>query len=340
MSRPAIPKANADTVLLANRHACSVCQRRNVQIHHIDGNPANNALENLAVLCLEHHDMASSEHGFTRKLTKDQIVYYKVQWEEKCRDDILSLARSRVNLYAVLYKNPPRIRQLFSQLGTAARATAFATIAQDILDEEDLKSADDLYQWQSLPRRDISTYALLQCMKRGEIWPSCVPRVHGHPEDPEYPYDLSPPDGMIAFHQYDLYCQILVRALLVTTQVVPFEDLITHAAEMHAPVPSGQLVVFNEKVRGRGLKPPSSWETYSLGHVTIRKTSRGIRIVCAMTVKTMYIFSNTAAIELGSGVVSGVGILQASGEQVIVGGKREINLRLVPLLLGLGSLDP
>ena len=46
-----IPKALATEVMFAADSTCCVCREngKTVQIHHIDGNPSNNTLENLVV---------------------------------------------------------------------------------------------------------------------------------------------------------------------------------------------------------------------------------------------------------------------------------------------------
>jgi len=38
--------------------------------HGADGNPSNNAFDNLAVLCEDDHSDAQTKHAFARNLTK------------------------------------------------------------------------------------------------------------------------------------------------------------------------------------------------------------------------------------------------------------------------------
>lgn len=337
MARKGVSASIRDRILIANRHACCVCQRTDVVIHHIDENASNNLAENLAVLCLHHHDMAHMKIGLSSKLSRNEIEQFKEEWEWKCTNDVLALARARINVYVALYKNPPRIRQLFSQLSEIARTRAYYIIGKQILQEEPTKAEEFQYQWQSLPRVDDSTYALLLSMVKGELWPSCVPRVKGHPEDPDYPDDLSPPNGMIAFHQYDLYCQILVRALLLSWEVVAFEDLLKLGKDIDLSAFSGSLVIFHEHVRGKGVKAPRYWKTNPLGELKFQRTQNGVKFRCIMAIRTMYVFSDTAQIELSRGHVCGIGILQGCEKQKDKNGKEEIHIRLIPLLLGLGK---
>ena len=55
--RTAIPAKIQGQILVANKHACCICQKPYVQIHHIDENPNNNDLSNLAVLCIDHYSL-------------------------------------------------------------------------------------------------------------------------------------------------------------------------------------------------------------------------------------------------------------------------------------------
>jgi Protein of unknown function (DUF3298) len=81
-SRIEIPQAIAAQVLFAADRTCCVCRekRRQVQIHHIDENPANNTIENLSVLCLECHHATQIRGGFDRKLDAAQIALYRDDW--------------------------------------------------------------------------------------------------------------------------------------------------------------------------------------------------------------------------------------------------------------------
>ncbi len=62
-NRPSIPKHVEAEVVGASKRRCCLCFAldgdfgiKKGQIAHLDHNPGNNKPENLAFLCLEHHD--------------------------------------------------------------------------------------------------------------------------------------------------------------------------------------------------------------------------------------------------------------------------------------------
>ena len=77
-----IPEDLAADVMLAADRTCCVCRdnRKEVQIHHIDGDPSNNTEENLAVLCFEHHNETQIKGGFGRKLSPALVTRYRDRW--------------------------------------------------------------------------------------------------------------------------------------------------------------------------------------------------------------------------------------------------------------------
>ncbi|HVX20167.1 MAG TPA: HNH endonuclease signature motif containing protein [Acidimicrobiales bacterium] len=84
---PILAPIAARALFEANR-TCCVCREtgKPIQIHHIDDNPANNELSNLAVLCLDCHDSTQIRGGFGRKLDSDQVLLFKDDWNRIVRD--------------------------------------------------------------------------------------------------------------------------------------------------------------------------------------------------------------------------------------------------------------
>jgi len=72
----------SDEVLKLQDRTCCVCRQygKDVQIHHIDENPANNAIDNLAVLCLQCHNDTMTTGGFGKKLTAGQVIKFRNDW--------------------------------------------------------------------------------------------------------------------------------------------------------------------------------------------------------------------------------------------------------------------
>ncbi|QEC66311.1 HNH endonuclease [Panacibacter ginsenosidivorans] len=86
-------------VLYASDRTCCVCNERGkaIQIHHIDENPSNNELSNLAVLCFQCHEETQIRGGFGRKLNAAQVMKYREEWvirveqRRKSVDELVSL---------------------------------------------------------------------------------------------------------------------------------------------------------------------------------------------------------------------------------------------------------
>jgi len=80
--RTEIPQEIAARVLFEADRTCCVCRVRvkPVQIHHLNEDPSNHALPNLAVLCFDCHRETQIRGGFDRKLDGEQIALYRADW--------------------------------------------------------------------------------------------------------------------------------------------------------------------------------------------------------------------------------------------------------------------
>jgi hypothetical protein len=89
MPRPRvpIPPNVEDEVLFLADHTCCICMTRfkDVQIHHIDGDPSINDLDNLAVVCLDCHSRVTGRPGLGRAYTWGEVRRYKRNWEARVR---------------------------------------------------------------------------------------------------------------------------------------------------------------------------------------------------------------------------------------------------------------
>jgi hypothetical protein len=80
--RPHMPSSIQLEILYRSAYVCAICQKRNVQVHHIDKNNANNHVTNLIVLCQEHHGEAHTTRDLTITLTRSRLSVIKRQWEQ------------------------------------------------------------------------------------------------------------------------------------------------------------------------------------------------------------------------------------------------------------------
>lgn len=81
-ARKRISNDRSAEVLFRSDHTCCICRdsTKQVQIHHIDEDPSNNRMENLAVLCFECHTKTQMEGGFVKKLSAEEVILYRDDW--------------------------------------------------------------------------------------------------------------------------------------------------------------------------------------------------------------------------------------------------------------------
>ncbi|WP_420631133.1 hypothetical protein [Candidatus Leptofilum sp.] len=125
MSRKQTPKPIQTEVLTKSKRRCCVCFGLNGdldikkgQIAHLDHNPNNNNPNNLAFLCLDHHDEYDSKSSQTKSLLDTEVKKYRLDlyhyWEtpqksspSEIKHDILQklslLPHSWKNEYMSLY---------------------------------------------------------------------------------------------------------------------------------------------------------------------------------------------------------------------------------------------
>lgn len=80
--RTPIPADISAKAMFLSDRTCCVCREpgKPVQIHHIDEDPSNHALKNLAVLCLDCHTLTMIKGGFHRRLSAEQVLLYRDDW--------------------------------------------------------------------------------------------------------------------------------------------------------------------------------------------------------------------------------------------------------------------
>jgi len=87
--RPKVPSNIEGQLLLGCRRRCAICygldrdsREKHGQIAHLDHNPSNNKIENLAFLCLEHHDQYDVVPSQSKRLTKTEVMVFKAELED------------------------------------------------------------------------------------------------------------------------------------------------------------------------------------------------------------------------------------------------------------------
>jgi len=84
MPRKNIPKKTEMKILTQSRRRCCLCfglyndtNEKQGQIAHLDKNPANNNTENLAFLCLNHHDKYDGKSSQSKGYTIQEVKEYR-----------------------------------------------------------------------------------------------------------------------------------------------------------------------------------------------------------------------------------------------------------------------
>jgi Restriction endonuclease len=75
--RTKIPPATEAEVMFKSDLQCCICQEKGDHIHHLDEVPSNNNIDNLALLCFTHHDLATIKGGLSKKLSRQTILNYR-----------------------------------------------------------------------------------------------------------------------------------------------------------------------------------------------------------------------------------------------------------------------
>lgn len=122
-ARPPIPNETLHKLLFENRWACCVCRdgSKPIIVHHIKpwAKSKTHNIENLCVLCLEHHDKAHQKGGLSLNLDETRLKEAKASWkEEVIRLDTRSILDcERHEGTDWLYFNQLRLFELAKQLG-------------------------------------------------------------------------------------------------------------------------------------------------------------------------------------------------------------------------------
>lgn len=336
--RTVVPDATRTKVLLANRHACCVCQRIDVQIHHIDGDASNHEEGNLAVLCLPHHDKATAPRSLTARLKASEVTAYKHAWEAECSNESIRLARSRTAFFMVDYKNAERIRQLFVQLSASEYAHAYTLLEAQFREEDNWRkqqgfdvSIEPNTSWNPVVQR------LLEYVGAGEVHPPCFRGCDVHPLDPLYARGFSE-TGAPVFAFYDVWCQIMVRAILAARGSYDIEDVM-RMKDLSRLSLDGRLFSFFGALRGN-VAFPNQYIQRPVSSTILTIRARGQIWKASLELKTHYVYSITAASCLSGGHSSGIFMMRGISQTQTKGKTRAVEFSCTPLILGSGGGGP
>lgn len=180
-SRTQIPSGIAAQVQFLSDRTCCVCHSRGkpTQIHHLDEDPSNHDLRNLALLCLECHNSTMIQGGVARKLDAEQVVLYRDNWHQLVatkraqsapdqeaasrRRVFRGLLRSHVQKFEALDLNQLCRKEVFPmhQSSVAAIADECAKIFDDIPSQLQAKFEVARAQYCSLTREDVESWQML-----------------------------------------------------------------------------------------------------------------------------------------------------------------------------------
>lgn len=302
-------------------------------MHHINGDNSDHRPENLAVLCLDHHDKAHSSGGLTVSLTTDQIVSYKRSWEETCASAAACVARMRTAFVMVDYKNASRIRQLYEQIPLTEKQSAYERLRMEFQAEDEVRKAKGVDRaiepntsWNS------QTEVLLEYVARGEVHPDIFRDVLGHPKDPWYPrvHAWQP-----EYPGYDRWCQIMVRVLVATKGALDMDALVQLEDPENASL-AGLLASVSGSVKGKVADPGQHEEVPTCK--TLLTVGRGrVRWKSQLGLKTHYVYSDTAAMNLSKGPTDGLVVLRGVTDvERRKTGYTFVQFACTPLILGIG----
>lgn len=95
-NRPTPPEAVVGAVLLKSRRRCCLCvflqkdhETKKGQIAHLDRNPSNNSEDNLAFLCLAHHDEYDTTTSVSKGITLAEVKRYRdLLYDRNLKEDV------------------------------------------------------------------------------------------------------------------------------------------------------------------------------------------------------------------------------------------------------------
>lgn len=148
--RKTIPKATETEVLLRSRRRCCICyglhrkdEEVTGQIAHLDRDPSNVELDNLAWMCLEHHAQYDSRTSQCKNLTESEVRTYR---EELCSKYSYWNSATQQQLLCFLADTTTDQKIIEGALSVARSLYAFPfVVVYDALTESEFEGMD--FDW-------------------------------------------------------------------------------------------------------------------------------------------------------------------------------------------------
>lgn len=137
--RRTIPSEVETQLLQLSRRRCCVCfgldndfERKKGQIAHLDGDASNNRLDNLAWLCLDHHDEYDSQTSQSKGLKRPEVIGYRDELyhavaeflgSNRGREESLLSSSGELDYYLVTFDSAQQVGVTALQRVRAASAT-------------------------------------------------------------------------------------------------------------------------------------------------------------------------------------------------------------------------
>jgi len=83
-NRTSVPAEVSDKVQFLSDRTCCICRHptKAYQLHHLNEDPGDHDPDNLAVLCMDCHNLTQVRGGFGRHWTVGQVRLYRDEWYE------------------------------------------------------------------------------------------------------------------------------------------------------------------------------------------------------------------------------------------------------------------
>lgn len=159
ITRQPIEEKVIEDLLKSSNYTCCICKgtkSKSYIIHHIEeySISQDNGYHNLAVLCPEDHDLAhKTGKSLTSKLTQEQIINAKYDWEQKVLELNILQASKSGNIFEVDFLNVPRIIELYIELFKVTPSSKYTAelLSKNLITEKGLIDNDTISKLNSNP---------------------------------------------------------------------------------------------------------------------------------------------------------------------------------------------